>query len=99
MDINLMANKLAAKWVCRDVESDECWALLIKRNCAMFQLKDLKVWTSFGCIKIFLSNRKLAYKGSELEKGLWNAWDSYRGELSIKPSPRAISVSMGVESL
>ncbi|MCO5548209.1 hypothetical protein L7F22_001666 [Adiantum nelumboides] len=85
LDIKNLACKLAAKWIVRSLGCNDYWALLLARNCHKFQLKDLKAWSGFSHVEIFLSRRRFIYKGSVLTKSMWTAWDFYRDLVKLKP--------------
>ena len=99
LDVNLLAIKLASKWIYRAMGSSDYWAQLLTRNCPKFCLKSLKAWSGFSAEEVFYSKQSFIYKGSELVKGLWGSWDKYRPMICVKNSAKAVYDLMSVESL
>ena len=72
-NIVLLATKLAAKWVARGIDSDDFWAVLIRRKCHLFCLEERKSWTGFTAVQLYLSPVNFIPKGSPLVCNMWKA--------------------------
>lgn len=78
LNLEQLASKLAAKWIAKSIDSEDFWAVLIKRSCHLFSLEERKSWTGFSAVQIYLSPIKFSPKGSPLVCNMWNSWNNYK---------------------
>ena len=55
INLQTLADKLAAKWILRSMDSDEFWAVLLRRNIHKFSLKSYKAWSGLSAREVLLS--------------------------------------------
>lgn len=89
LNLEQLASKLAAKWIAKSIDSEDFWAVLIKRNCHLFSLELRKSWTGFSATQVYLSPAKFSPKRSSLVCNMWNSWNKYKHLLQVKDTTRS----------
>lgn len=66
-DLSRISTKLAGKWIMRATDSEDYWAILLKRNIAKFELKEYKAWWSnLNLREIVMYPKEVVPYGSKL---------------------------------
>lgn len=73
-DLKIQDIALASKWICRALEGDEPWKVLIRNNIQMFVPKYAKRWKNLPLGNLLLGKFVVSPYGSEVFKSLWKAW-------------------------
>lgn len=99
LDIERLADKLAAKWIIRIFLSNDVWSCLLHRSCHKFPIKGRKSWSGFTPLHMVFANVEFTPKGSELVQGLWGSWFKFKKQFKIREGIRYVEAILPHDSI
>lgn len=75
-DLKCQGIALATKWICRALEEDEPWKVLIRNNIQRYVPKYAKIWKNFPIEDLLSGKFVVSPYGFEVFKSLWKAWEA-----------------------
>ena len=77
-DLRIQGVALAAKWICREIQGNEPWKILIRHNICNIVPIHVKRWNNLGFNDILTLNIDFKVGGSVTFRSIWKCWKFVR---------------------